>query len=254
MRLLDGAMGTELARRGFELRPPLWGARAIVDAPALVRAVHADYAAAGATTLTTASFGLRPGDAELAAASVDLLRQAVPAAEIAGSIAPADPTLPPGARASHYAALGEALAAGGADVLFSETHTTLRGAHEATAALAAFDRPVWVAVSCGPGGQTLGGDSLEGIRLDADVAFVGCTEHLGLQPALEALSPSHRALGVRPSLGRTTPEGFDPRGASQDDVLESVLRCLQAFTLTHVGGCCGTTPSFIRALHEAIAA
>lgn len=35
MRLLDGATGTELARRGFELRAPAFSAAANLEAPAV---------------------------------------------------------------------------------------------------------------------------------------------------------------------------------------------------------------------------
>lgn len=252
MKLLDGATGTELARRGFALQPPLWGARAIADAPALVQSVHRAYADAGATTLTTASFGLTADAADLAQRAVGLARAAAPTAEIAGSIMPADPSLPARARRDHYAALGSALLDGGADVLFTETHTTLQGAQEATDALALLGIPVWVSLACGPMGRTLGGDVLGDAKLGADVVLVGCTEHPGLRPALEALAPGHRALGVRPSLGLTTDAGFDAHGATEADVLRAVIACANAFGLSHVGGCCGTTPSFIRALHEAV--
>ena len=56
--LLDAAMGTELARRGADTRPPLWSARALRDAPELVRAIHAENVAAGADVLTVNSFRL----------------------------------------------------------------------------------------------------------------------------------------------------------------------------------------------------
>lgn len=46
--LLDGATGTELDRRGVNTRLPLWSARALIEAPTVVRAIHADYINAGA--------------------------------------------------------------------------------------------------------------------------------------------------------------------------------------------------------------
>jgi homocysteine S-methyltransferase len=54
--LLDGAMATELERRGCDLRDPLWSARVLIEAPELIRAVHADYFAAGADCAITASY------------------------------------------------------------------------------------------------------------------------------------------------------------------------------------------------------
>lgn len=54
--VLDGAMGTELAARGADLNDPLWSARVLAHQPELVRAVHADYYAAGADVAITASY------------------------------------------------------------------------------------------------------------------------------------------------------------------------------------------------------
>ncbi len=54
--VLDGAMGTELSARGADLNDPLWSARLLTEQPDLIRAVHADYYAAGADVATTASY------------------------------------------------------------------------------------------------------------------------------------------------------------------------------------------------------
>src|SRR5512146_2033834 len=54
--LLDGATGTELQRRGVDTSLPLWSARALLEAPEVLRAIHADYIAAGADILTTNTF------------------------------------------------------------------------------------------------------------------------------------------------------------------------------------------------------
>jgi homocysteine S-methyltransferase len=71
--VLDGALATELERRGFELRDELWSAKVLLEHPEAIRAVHDDYLAAGADILTTASYqatlqgfarrGLRPPEA-----------------------------------------------------------------------------------------------------------------------------------------------------------------------------------------------
>lgn len=54
--VLDGALATELEARGCDLRDPLWSARVLIEAPELIRAVHADYFAAGADCAITASY------------------------------------------------------------------------------------------------------------------------------------------------------------------------------------------------------
>ncbi|MBI3822054.1 MAG: homocysteine S-methyltransferase [Planctomycetes bacterium] len=54
--ILDGALATDLERRGADLRDPLWSAKLLLEDPALIRQVHHDYFAAGADVATTASY------------------------------------------------------------------------------------------------------------------------------------------------------------------------------------------------------
>lgn len=54
--VLDGALATELERRGCDLRDPLWSAKVLIEAPDLIRQVHRDYFEAGADCVITASY------------------------------------------------------------------------------------------------------------------------------------------------------------------------------------------------------
>ena len=54
--ILDGALATELERRGCDLADPLWSAKVLIENPSLIQAVHADYFAAGADVAITASY------------------------------------------------------------------------------------------------------------------------------------------------------------------------------------------------------
>ena len=54
--VLDGGLATELEARGLDLRDPLWSARALLEAPELVEAIHRDYLEAGADVITTATY------------------------------------------------------------------------------------------------------------------------------------------------------------------------------------------------------
>src|SRR5215470_16185919 len=85
--ILDGAMGTELQRRGVPMDSVAWSALALASHPDTVRAVHEDYLHAGAEVLIVNSFGASRhvlaaagmGDrvAELNRRSVELAREAV---------------------------------------------------------------------------------------------------------------------------------------------------------------------------------
>jgi homocysteine S-methyltransferase len=89
--VLDGGFATELERKGYDISGTLWSARALIDAPELVRAVHLDYLAAGADCISTASYqlsfsGMREAgfsDAETVEALVRSVRLAREACSIA---------------------------------------------------------------------------------------------------------------------------------------------------------------------------
>ena len=54
--ILDGALGTELMRRGIKLPLPLWSAEANITHQKDVISVHKDYVKAGADIITTNTF------------------------------------------------------------------------------------------------------------------------------------------------------------------------------------------------------
>ena len=103
--ILDGALGTELERRGVETGLPLWSTHALLEAPETVESILREYAQAGAEVLTAGTFRTQartlarsdvPGLADLAeeitARAVDLARRAASAVDapvwIAGSAPP----------------------------------------------------------------------------------------------------------------------------------------------------------------------
>lgn len=85
--VLDGAMGTELQRRGAKVALPLWSAQALLDDPDLVLQIHLEYVEAGAQVLTANTFRTqrrtlekvgkdRAGARRLTARAVQLAREA----------------------------------------------------------------------------------------------------------------------------------------------------------------------------------
>jgi len=54
--VLDGGLATQLEARGQDLSDALWSARLLMDDPAVIRRVHADYLWAGADCIITASY------------------------------------------------------------------------------------------------------------------------------------------------------------------------------------------------------
>ncbi|MBM7323356.1 homocysteine S-methyltransferase family protein [Agrobacterium sp. CMT1] len=102
IRILDGGMSRELQRLGAELKQPEWSALALINAPDIVRQVHAEFIEAGADVVTTNSYALVPfhiGEdrfnkegASLIALSGRLAREAAEASKrnvaVAGSLPP----------------------------------------------------------------------------------------------------------------------------------------------------------------------
>ncbi|HEX6034798.1 MAG TPA: homocysteine S-methyltransferase family protein, partial [Anaerolineales bacterium] len=46
--VIDGALATELERRGCDLKDDLWSAKILLERPEMIKQVHLDYLQAGA--------------------------------------------------------------------------------------------------------------------------------------------------------------------------------------------------------------
>ena len=58
--LLDGGVGRELKRRGVEVPPTIWTAKALLSNPDTVRDVHAAFIRAGADVITANNYAVVP--------------------------------------------------------------------------------------------------------------------------------------------------------------------------------------------------
>ena len=84
--ILDGAVGTELERRGVALPLPVWTGDAAVRAPGVLRGIYLDYLQAGVDIVTACTWRTQPyvlravgREAEAAALTrraVDIAREA----------------------------------------------------------------------------------------------------------------------------------------------------------------------------------
>jgi len=72
--VLDGALATELERRGAHLHDVLWSAKVLMEQPNLIRAVHRDYFEAGADVAISASY--QANFAAFAGHGIDTIRAA----------------------------------------------------------------------------------------------------------------------------------------------------------------------------------
>ena len=264
--LIDGAMGTELQKRGLKTGalPELLN---LTD-PDIVRAVHKDYVNAGADIITANTFGANArklGSAqrvrEVIAAGIRLAREAG-AGRVALDLGPTGAMLAPMGTMTFEEAYGlfkEQVAAGveaGADLVLIETMSDLL---EAKAALLAVkensDLPVYVTMTFDRDGRTFLGTSpaIAAVTLSAlgaDAVGINCS--LGPEEivpfALEMLEWAPVPVVVQPNAGlpdATSGQTVYPVGP--EEFARSVGRMLDA-GVTIAGGCCGTTPEHIRLL------
>ena len=271
--ILDGAMGTVLQQRGL----PPGGVPELLNLtdPELLASVYRDYIAAGSRIIYANTFGANGlklartghGVAEIVSAAVSAAKKA---AEGTGALAaldigPLGELLEPMGTLSFERAydlfreLAEAGERAGADLAVIETMTDL---YEAKAALLAVkeatDLPVFVTMSFDETGRTFTGctvasmaHTLEGLGADA----IGLNCSLGpdkLAPLLRELCENTRLPVIaKPNAGLPNPvDGHYDMGP--EDFAQALLPCLEA-GVTIFGGCCGTSPEYIRRLKAALA-
>ena len=269
--ILDGAMGTVLQQRGL----PPGGQPELLNLtePALLRSVYEEYVDAGSQVVYTNTFGAnglkleRTGHSvdEIVTAAVKLAKEAVGSrALVALDIGPLGELLEPMGSLPFERAydlfreMAEAGARVGADLAVIETMTDL---YEAKAALLAVkehtDLPAFATMSFEPRGRTFTGctvasmaRTLEGLGADA----IGLNCSLGpdmLAPMLKELCENTRLPVIaKPNAGLPDPvDGHYDMGP--ENFAAALAPCLD-LGVTLFGGCCGTSPAYIRAVAAAL--
>jgi len=280
--LLSGAVGTELQRRGVPTPLPLWSTAPLLEAPDAVRALHAEYIAAGAQIVTANTFrtdrvtlgrlGLADRASELTALAVRLAREAVAQAKpehavlVAGSIAPLEdcyrPDLVPTdavLRREHKAKAADLVAAG-SDLALIETMNTAREARAALEACQAAGLPALVSFVCGAGARLLSGEGVvEALAAMTPLApravLVNCCAPEMATEALVALrAATDLPLGVYANGegGPDDEQGWTFEGGTHSRWYVQHARAWLAAGASLVGGCCGTGPRDIHALAAAL--
>lgn len=274
-RVLDGAMGSELLRRGVTEAATLWGVGALLARPAAVRGVHRDHAAAGAEALTAATFRVAPyslrrlgleSQAEaLAGLAVNLARQGAQDAGRAALVLASQTTLEDcyrpdlvpdlGTCEREHTATSSLLAAAAPDALLLETFNTMREAAAAARAATATGLPVIVSFTCAAGGVLLSGEPVrEAVRAVAvpGVVAVGvnCTRS---EDMLAALTETASASEL-PLVAYANDAWYDSESLfleAEPSTPESFARLALAWAgagARLIGGCCGTSPAHTAAI------
>ena len=283
--LCDGAMGTTLYARGVFINRCYDELN--LSQPDLVRSVHDDYLQAGAKLIETNTFGanafrlLRYGCQDqvfaINKAGAEIAREAVRQIEdkqagkawVAGAVGPLGVHLEPlgktgldEARAA-FAEQIRGLVAGGVDLLVVETIVALNEGEQAIRAAreVAPNLPVLAMITVDEDANCLDGASPEAAaaRLEAAGAdAIGCNCSAGPATVLTAIermsAVSNLPLAAMPNAG--TPRAVDGRNIylCSPEYMASFTRKLVKAGASFVGGCCGTTPSYTRAMKSALRA
>lgn len=270
--VLDGGLGTLLESRGNDVTSALWSARVLRDDPDEVRAAHAEFVAAGAEVVITASYQLGFGG-DIPDAEVEtLLRRSVSVARDAGDVVVAASVGPLGAlradgseytgayglslddlRAAHRRRL-HVLAATGADALAVETIPSPLEVEALALELADVDVPAFVSLSGDSSGFAAPGSRARALHLAASVpgviaVGVNCCAPASVGAAL-AEAPGI-PLVAYPNTGETwdaaTRTWHGGAAALADDAPAWVAAGARL-----VGGCCRSTPADIAAIAAAV--
>ena len=273
--LLDGGMGTMLQAAGLKL-----GARPeelnITD-PALIEGIHAQYAAAGSRIVNANTFG---ASAHKLAGSAYTLEQVIAAgianckracapygALTALDVGPLGELLEPSGTlafedaVAEYARIVKAGEAAGADLIFFETYTDL---YELKAALLAAKEntrlPILASMSFEAGGRTFTGCTVESFAatargLGADAVGINCSlgpkEIFPMAKRLAEAVPGNFPVFVKPNAGLPRADGSGYDITPQLFALQ--MKPYRELHLFAAGGCCGTTPEFIKLLNGTFA-
>jgi methionine synthase / methylenetetrahydrofolate reductase (NADH) len=274
----DGAMGTMLHAAGAALDRSL--PELNLSDPGLVETIHDSYLSAGADIIQANTFGanrLWLGDhgfpdkvEEINRTGVRLARAAAARAGrpvlVAGSVSPAVTAIQRRGVGSseRIEVLREqilALSAAGPDLLILETFGYLDELVEAVSVAAeACDLPLIAQATFADDAHTLGGETpreVARVLSDLPVAVIGTNCTIGPQRMLAVAEDLVRSASVpvsaQPNAGQ--PRRVGPRSfefSIDGGYFARYLARFAAAGVRLVGGCCGTTPTHIRAAAEAL--
>ena len=271
--ITDGAWGTQLQQRGLPpgTTPDTWN----LTHPDRVEAVARAYAEAGSQVVLTNTFRANAiamkdsSAADLDAinrAGVALSRRGAGQALVFASIGPTGKMLVSGEISGEevtaaFAAQSASLAAAGADALLIETMSDIDEARLALNAARHTGLPVIVSFAFDSGknkDRTMMGATPEAVAAamaEAGADAVGANCGVGVEHAVP-ICQRLRAAGdlpvwIKPNAGLPTIEGTAIRYATSAEFFASYYTALRDAGATFLGGCCGSTPDFIRALVDA---
>lgn len=282
--LLDGATGTNLFSMGLQSgdSPEFWN----VDHPARIAKHYRSFIDAGSDVVLTNTFGgtsyrlkLHDGQdrvEELNIAAAKILCAEVEKSErdivVAGSMGPTGEILEPAGSVTieeaqaAFAEQAQALKAGGVDVLWIETISSLEESHAAIRGASTVGLPIVLTLSIDTNGRTMMGvTAADLVMLQKELAVpliafgtncgVGASEVVA---AIMNMSKTAEENGIKPILVAKgncgIPEWVDGeiRYSGTPELMATYAKLAIDAGARIIGGCCGTTPEHVASMRVAI--
>lgn len=273
--LFDGAIGTMLYSRGVFINQSFDNIN--LTNPKLVKEIHTAYANAGSDVLQTNSFGanrfkLKKHGLEESLHAINY--QSVKIARdvaghqlyVSGSIGPLGLRIEPWGKVGKEEACqafteqATALMNGGVDLFILETFSDLSEIEQAILAIRAIcNLPIVAEMTIDESGDSLYGTSTETFTYQLDkwgVDVIGINCSVGPPAMLDALEKmvhvTKKPIIIQPNAGM--PRVVEERNiylASPEYMSEYAMRFIKTGARL-VGGCCGTTPDYIKAMEKSV--
>lgn len=278
--LLDGSIGQELVKRSGDRATPLWSTSVMIDHADLVREVHDDYFAAGATVATTNTYavlrdrlvrvGLEDEVAPLtrtACTAARAARDAHGSGRVAGSLGPLMASYrpdicPPAAEAAENYREPVSLLRGFVDLILIETMCSVEQADGALRAAMRAGLPVWLAVSVDDtdGTRLRSGEPVSGLaplisQHKPDAVLINCSRPEAISAGLDAIAEFGRPFGAYANGFTAISDGFLEEFPTVDALEQRHDMSPSAYAdfamdwvargASIVGGCCEIGPEHI---------
>ena len=281
IKLLDGAMGTELIKNGELLPEGIWSASTNLTNPNLVFKIHTNHIKAGASYITTNTFrstprafkkmGLSNKEAHIKSkASFDsAIKSAKKASKknkrihILGSIAPLEdcylPSLFPGKKIAlkEFEEIGEWINNENLSAFLLETMNSIIETEICLKAIKKFNLPIWVSFNLLNSKKIRSGenfiDAIEMIKkYSVNCLLINCNPLKRSSNALKIVNNNWKNnWGVYPNLGIGEPstDGIISSYHNNEEFLNFIKNSIKLGAKI-VGGCCGVSPKHINLINQ----
>lgn len=277
--ILDGGMGQELIARTLAEPTPLWSTRVMLDEPELVRAVHDDFFAAGATVATANTYaihhdrlipaGIDDRFENLHHTACELARAARDAAgggRVAGALGPLNGSYRTGPLPEDAADRFDEicrLQAPLVDLFLIETASSIAQVRAALAGAKGHGKPVWLGVSVDDhdGTRLRSGEPLEDVMdwTDGiDALLINCSTPEAVSAGLDVIKGTDRPFGAYANGFTEITKSYVQVGATVKELSARTDLTPAAYAefaehwakmgATIIGGCCEVGPAHIAEL------